>query len=646
MSLAGHPSLTTETELSRLRVLYQLLEALAAARGFSEVCQAAVTSLLAATTAGRAAVLTFDGDGARQFKAWHGLSPEYRQGIESRLPWQRTDDSGIRVIPDVLLDHTTAGFQALFGEEQIRSLAFIPLKLHGRNLGELALYYPEPHECSPEELAAAQDIARHVAGAMDRASAERSRADSEQRLKAILDNSATVIFLKDLQGRYLLVNRRFEELFRVTQADVLGKTDYALFPREVADRFTEHDRKVIEGRTQSTEEERAPLPDGIHIYISVRFPVEGPDGLPAGVCGIATDITDRKRLEVSREHLAAIVESSNDAIIGESLGGLITSWNEGAKRIFGYSAEEMLGSPASLLAPPALRQEMPALLERTLRGEDIEGFETLRLRKDGEAIHVSLTFSPVLDESGAIAGASKVVRDITERKRAEQERAEFLAREQEARRTAELLNRIAPRLLASLDLEKLVHTVAEASAALLGAEFGVFVQPSADPSSGFTLMGVCSSMPREEFIRDYEPRLAGLLRSSVQPEAVTCRGAVAADPRSGGPGVRSYLTAPVVARSGEVLGALFFGHAQADRFRQSHESILTGIAALAAIAIEKARLFAEAKWAQAELQRSNQELRRVNQDLETFAYSATTCRSPCAPSPFRRSCWSAAPGKI
>ena len=130
--------------------------------------------------------------------------------------------------------------------------------------------------------------------------------------------------------------------------------------------------------------------------------------------------------------LAAIVQSSDDAIIGKSLDGIITSWNAGAERLFGYSAEEVLGKAINILIPEERQDEEPAILERLRRGERIDHFETVRRRKDGSTLDISLTISPVRNAAGAITGVSKIARDITERKRA-QAHITLLAREAEHR---------------------------------------------------------------------------------------------------------------------------------------------------------------------------------------------------------------------
>src|ERR687894_1205999 len=138
------------------------------------------------------------------------------------------------------------------------------------------------------------------------------------------------------------------------------------------------------------------------------------------VWGAQRDITERKQAEEVRARLAAIVESSEDAIIAKTLEGVITDWNRGAQKIYGYSAEEVLGKPINILVPPDRPNEIPMILERLRRGEAIDHYETVRVAKDGRRLDISLTISPIKDSAGNIVGASTIARNITERKRAEE----------------------------------------------------------------------------------------------------------------------------------------------------------------------------------------------------------------------------------
>ena len=132
------------------------------------------------------------------------------------------------------------------------------------------------------------------------------------------------------------------------------------------------------------------------------------------------DLTERKCAEQAAEHLASIVESSDDAIVSKDLDGIIRTWNRGAERLFGYKAAEVIGRPITILIPLDRRDEEPGILARIRRGERVDHYETVRRHKDGSLIDISLTVSPTRDAKGAIVGASKIARDITERKRAEQ----------------------------------------------------------------------------------------------------------------------------------------------------------------------------------------------------------------------------------
>jgi PAS domain S-box-containing protein len=144
------------------------------------------------------------------------------------------------------------------------------------------------------------------------------------------------------------------------------------------------------------------------------------DGFVKRAWGTQRDITERKEIERSKAHLAAIVESSDDAIISKDLDGTITSWNKGAEKMFGYRAEEVIGKSVTMLVPPHLLSEEAEILENLKKGRAVEHYETIRQRKDGTFVTISLTVSPIKNEAGEIIGASKIARDITENKRAEE----------------------------------------------------------------------------------------------------------------------------------------------------------------------------------------------------------------------------------
>jgi len=161
-------------------------------------------------------------------------------------------------------------------------------------------------------------------------------------------------------------------------------------------------------------------PDGSRIILRVNIdPLHDMNGGLCGAINVFEDVTDLRRAEQASRQLAAIVESSDDAIISKDLNGIIASWNHGAERLFGYTAKEAIGRPIGFLIPPERHDEEPAILERIRRGERIEHYETIRQHKDGRLMDISITVSPIRDAQGNISGASKIARDISRRKRVE-----------------------------------------------------------------------------------------------------------------------------------------------------------------------------------------------------------------------------------
>ncbi len=200
----------------------------------------------------------------------------------------------------------------------------------------------------------------------------------------------------------------FEECLQRTHAEDRAEWQGAL------------DRAIAE-KSDYEVEFRILLPDGSVKYIhTVGHPVLNASGDLVQFVGSSTDITERKRAEQATRLLAAIVESSHDAIVSKNLNGVITSWNRGAERLFGYAAEEAVGQNITLIIPPERRDEETTIVEQLTRGERVDHLETVRMRKDGSLLDVSLTISPMKDASGRVVGASKLARDITERKRAEE----------------------------------------------------------------------------------------------------------------------------------------------------------------------------------------------------------------------------------
>jgi PAS domain S-box-containing protein len=243
-------------------------------------------------------------------------------------------------------------------------------------------------------------------------------------LRALLQAAVDAIISIDERGVIQLVNAAGERLFGYSAQELIGKNVSLLMPspyREEHDGYLARYLATGEKRTIGIGREAVGLrKDGATFPLDLSV-AEARLGDWRVFVGIIRDITERKRTEDARSHLAAIVESSDDAIISKTLDGTIVTWNAGAERLYGYSAAEVRGRPIAILIPPDRPGELPAILERIRRGDRVDHFETVRVRKDGQPIDVSLTVSPIKNAAGQIIGASAIARDITGQKRAQEE---------------------------------------------------------------------------------------------------------------------------------------------------------------------------------------------------------------------------------
>jgi len=246
--------------------------------------------------------------------------------------------------------------------------------------------------------------------------------ESEKRLRELADNAPVMIWITDDHGNVEFANRTYLNYFDVTLADVVGQRWKDLVHPDDYESYSQQFLAASIARRSFRSEARGRRGDGEWRWFDCwAVPRTTESGGAAGMVGCIADITERKRAEERVRELGAIVESSDDAILGKTLDGIITSWNKGAERIYGYAENEVIGQPISILVAADRQDEAPEMLGRVARGESINHYETVRRRKDGEEIYLSLTISPIRNWEGRIVGASSVARDITERKRHEQE---------------------------------------------------------------------------------------------------------------------------------------------------------------------------------------------------------------------------------
>ncbi len=247
---------------------------------------------------------------------------------------------------------------------------------------------------------------------------ERSLAQRERELSEFLENATEGLLKVGADGMVFSINRAGLELLDCGAGECIGRrvSDFLERPAEAAELL----RRLTGGETLRNHAATLRRRDGTRRHVRISANALWDAGRMTHSRWFIRDVTPERLGEEARAHLAAIVESSDDAIVSKSLQGVIRTWNGAAERLFGYRADEAVGRHITLVIPPERAHEEEEILARLRRGERIDHFETVRVRKDGRAIPVSLTISPVLDSSGAIVGASKIARDITEHKRVEQ----------------------------------------------------------------------------------------------------------------------------------------------------------------------------------------------------------------------------------
>jgi len=268
-----------------------------------------------------------------------------------------------------------------------------------------------------------------AAGRIDKASH-----DSELPAREVLELLPVAVYTIDAAGRITFFNQAAADLWGCRPT--LGKNEWCgswrlFWPDGRPMRHDECPMAVAlkEGRPIRGAEAAAERPDGTRVpFLAYPTPLRDGSGALTGAVNTLIDITERKRSEEFEKRLALIVKSSDDAILSADLDGIICTWNPGAERLFGYVAEEVIGKPVTFDIPVDRHDEESDMLSRIRRGECVDPFETIRRRKDGSLVEVSLALSPLMNAEGTIIGVSKIARDITERRRA-QEQQNLLVRE-------------------------------------------------------------------------------------------------------------------------------------------------------------------------------------------------------------------------
>ncbi|MDT0642796.1 PAS domain S-box protein [Zunongwangia sp. F363] len=420
------------------------------------------------------------------------------------------------------------------------------------------------------------------------------------RLSAIVEYSNDAIISKDLNGHITSWNKAAEKLFKYTEEEVIGKHISLLFPE---DRLK--DERMILDTIKRGEQikhfETIRLDKtGKEIPLSLTIsPIKDSAGRIIGASKVAREISERLESEKKQAHLSAIVEHSDDAIISKDLNGTITSWNHGASKIFGYSEEEVLGKPITLLIPAERLQEEDLILKKIKSGEKIQHFETVRVTKVGKEIPVSLSVSPIKNLQGAIIGASKIARNIEEQIRFRKKIKAYNVK-------LNILNSVGRDISSNLDVQTVIQKVTDACTKLSGAKFGAFFYNTENGNGESMMLYTLSGAPKEAFENLGMPRHTAVFQSTFTGQGAVRIDDITSDARYGQnypfngmpPGhlkVVSYMAIPVISSSGKVTGGLLFGHPEKGVFQEEHEMMIKSIAAQAAIALDNSRLFERVK---------------------------------------------------
>jgi len=512
----------------------------------------------------------------------------------------------------------------------LRGAFSFPVRSSSGILGAIEYFASTEREPDAHLLDLMDALGVQLGDYMERKLAEEAVNESEARKAAVVQSSLDAIVTMDSAGCVIEFNSAAERTFGYTSEESVGR-DLAelIIPPDLRERHYKGLARYVETREPhilgSRVEMRGLRKDGTEL--PVELTITAIEVEPPIFTGYLRDLSERHKAAELQERMVAIVESSDDAILSKDRDLIIRSWNRGAERLYGYLIEEAIGMPIQVLIPGDREGEEVRILEQVLRDEHVEHYETRRVRKDGSLVDVSLTVSALRDRDGIIVGASVIARDISERKRLEEQRAEALRMEQEARllteraeRRASFLAEAQSILSSTLDYEGTLRNlvrlavpdVADWCAIDMVAPDGSLTRlarahidpakerlveeienrypPRRDPERG-PLKAVLTG--RSELIREIPPELVQRLSENEQHASLL-----------GKIGLRSAMIVPLMGRD-RALGAITFASAESGLlFNEDDLALAEDLAARAAIAVDNARLYGERSYIADTLQRS------------------------------------------
>ncbi len=324
------------------------------------------------------------------------------------------------IVPDATRDDRFTELPLVREEPRVRFYAGAPLLTpEGDILGTLCVMDRVPRELGPEQSAALLRLSRQVMLQLEFRRQASELRETEERMRLVTDTASVGLVMVNGHQRYVYANEAYARMFHLPGADIVGQRVAEVLPDLYEAQIRPRLERALRGERISFEMRRPGSGGEKHFLVKYEPTQSGGSGWLVVV--VITDVTELHRAELISLRLAAIVESSGDAIIGKELDGIITSWNPSAERIFGFTAGEMVGTNIRRLIPEERQSEEQEIMDRIRLGESVEHLETQRQTKDGRLLEVAITVSPIKDSVGRVVGVSKVARDITERKRLERQ---------------------------------------------------------------------------------------------------------------------------------------------------------------------------------------------------------------------------------
>jgi PAS domain S-box-containing protein len=457
--------------------LFAFTDRLFRAASLQAVYNAALEAICQALGCERGSILLFDDAGVMRFVAWTGLSEQYRRAVEDHSPWTReARDPQPICIADVDASDLPGSLKATVKAEGIAATAFFPLMIGGKLVGKFMAYYAAPHTFDQSEINLAVTIARQLGFSLERRRAEEAlRATQRQLVSELVATrqlqklSTQLIHASDPEALYekvvdaavaimrsdfasmqmfypergelrLLAYRGFNptaaafwEWVRPGSGSTCGAAlatgARSIVPDIELSDFMAGSEDLDYRQTGIRAVQSTPLVSRAGRLLGMisthwrnpHQPSERDLRLFDVLARQAADLIERKQAELTDQRLAAIVDSSHDAIVSKDVNGIVTTWNRGAERLFGYAASEMIGRSITTLFPPDRHHEEVRILDCIRRGERVDPYWTVRKRRDGSLVDVSVSVSPLMNAAGEVIGASKIARDITAHKRAEEQ---------------------------------------------------------------------------------------------------------------------------------------------------------------------------------------------------------------------------------